>query len=173
MAPTCEPKGGAMTKPFATSALGLVATLALALFAEPVSAQDATVVDGDTIRLSGKVYDFWGIDALEAEQRCGSWAGGREASEHLKKFVAGKTVTCEPKAVDRFGQTLALCRADKVDLGEMMVRDGYAWAFVDYSTDYVDEEKAAYEANLGIHRYGCERAREWRPRTPEGGKTRR
>ena len=23
-----------------------------------------------------------------------------------------------------------------------------------YSTDYVDEEKAAYEAKLGIHRYG-------------------
>jgi endonuclease YncB( thermonuclease family) len=173
MAPTCEPKGGAMTKPFATSALGLVATLSLALFAEPVSAQDATVVDDDTIRLSGKVYHFWGIDALEAEQRCGSWEGGREATEHLKKFIAGKTVTCEPKAVDRFGQTFALCRADKVDLGEMMVRDGYAWAFVDYCTDYVDEEKAGYEANLGIHRYGCERAWEWRPRTPGGGKARR
>ena len=46
----------------------------------------------------------------------------------------------------------------------MMVRDGYAWAFVDYTTSYVDEEKEAYEGNLGIHRHGCERAWEWRAR---------
>ena len=78
------------------------------LFAVPASAQEATVVDGDTIRWRGATYDLWGIDALETEQQCGSWQGGREATEHLKRFIAGKTVVCEPKAVDRFGRTLAL-----------------------------------------------------------------
>ena len=136
----------------------LALALAIALLAAPAAADTATVVDGETIRLNGKTYDLWGIDAPEAEQRCGSWPSGREATEHLKQFIAGKAVTCEPKATDRFGQTLALCRAEGADLGEMMVRDGYAWAFVDYSTDYVDEEKAAYEANLAIHHHGCERA---------------
>src|SRR5258708_39535041 len=103
-----------------------VLTVALALLAAPAAADTAEVVGGDTIRLNGKTFDLWGIDAPEAEQRCGSWPSGREAAEHLKQFIAGKAVTCEPKATDRFGQTLALCRADGVDLGEMMVRDGYA-----------------------------------------------
>jgi endonuclease YncB( thermonuclease family) len=149
-------------RPALAVAIALLAAPAAAetatVLAAPAAAETATVVDGDTIRLNGKTYDLWGIDAPEAEQRCGSWPSGREATEHLKQFIAGKAVTCEPKATDRFGQTVALCRAEGADLGEMMVRDGYAWAFVDYSTDYVDEEKAAYEANLAIHHHGCERA---------------
>ena len=127
-------------------------------------AQSANVVDGDTIRVGGKTYDIWGIDAAEPEQLCGSWPAGHEATEHLKQLVSGKSVICEPKATDRFGNTLARCTADKVDIGEAMVRNGYAWAFVDYTTDYVDEEKLAFELNLGVHHHGCERPWEYRER---------
>jgi endonuclease YncB( thermonuclease family) len=62
---------------------------------------------------------------------CGSWPAGHEATEHLKQLVSGKRVIREPKATDRFGNTLVRCTADKVDIGEAMVRNGYAWAFVD------------------------------------------
>jgi hypothetical protein len=31
-------------------------------------AQSVNVVDGDTIRVGGKTYDIWGIDAAEPEQ---------------------------------------------------------------------------------------------------------
>lgn len=138
--------------------------IALSLVCRPVVAQTTSVVDGDSLSVGGKIYHLWGIDAPESEQQCGSWHAGREATEHLKQLILGKTVTCEPKAVDHSGQTLARCLADKVDLGETMVRDGYAWAFVDYTTDYVDEEKSAFESNLGVHRYGCERPWDWRER---------
>jgi endonuclease YncB( thermonuclease family) len=123
-----------------------------------------TAIDGDTTSVGGKTYDLWGIDAPEPEQQCGSWSAGREATEYLKQLISGKTVVCAPKAIDRFGVTLARCAADKADLGEAMVRDGYAWAFVDYTSDYVDEERQALESNLGVHRHGCERPWEYRER---------
>ena len=146
------------------SALIKVLGAGLTVFVCKSAALAQTVIDGDTISVGGKTYDLWGIDAPEPEQQCGSWLAGREATEHLKELISGKVVVCTPKAVDKFGVTLARCTVDKVDLGEAMVRDGYAWAFEDYSTDYVDEERHAFESNLGVHRHNCERPWEYRER---------
>ena len=155
-----------------TSRFTLSLAVAMFLFSAMVFAQSAHVFDGDTISVGGKTYNLWGIDAPEPEQQCGSWLAGREATEHLKELISGKVVVCTPKAIDKFGVTLARCTADKADLGEAMVRDGYAWAFEDYTTDYVDEERQAFESNLGIHRHNCERPWEYRERAKAKGKAR-
>jgi endonuclease YncB( thermonuclease family) len=85
-----------------------------------------TVVDGDTIKLSGTTYRLWGIDAPESKQWCGDYPAGTMATGTLQMLIKGKTVVCEPKATDRYGCTVALCRADGEDLSRAMVQLGMA-----------------------------------------------
>src|SRR3954465_1628214 len=96
----------------------------VALLAVPAAAQ--TVVDGDTIKLDGTTYRIWGIDAAETQQACADgWMAGREATAAMLALVKGRTIACEAKAKDRYGRTVALCRADGVDLGAAMVSAGH------------------------------------------------
>ena len=135
--------------------------------ATPVFAQ--TAIDGDTIKLDGTTYRLWGIDAPESKQACGGWAAGADATRTFVDLMKGKQIECEPKTTDRYGRTVAICRADGADLGMAMVSAGMAWAFVRYSQDYVLQESEAKLAGLGIHSHGCEPAWEWRARQrPKG-----
>lgn len=139
-----------------------ISALLLALLAS-ASATAQTVSDGDTLKIGGQRYRLFGIDAPEARQTCSDgWPAGRLAASHLQSLIAGRSVTCQAKDRDRYGRTVAVCFAGGVDLGERMVRDGYAWAFARYSQNYVDEEARARGARLGIHAHGCVSAWEWR-----------
>jgi len=73
-----------------------------------------------------------------------------------------RRIECEAKTTDRYGRTVAICRADGVDLGMAMVRGGMAWAFIRYSHDYVQQGLEAKAAGFGVHSHGCEPAWEWR-----------
>lgn len=133
----------------------------LAAWALPATAQ--TVTDGDTIKLDGTIYRLWGIDAPETQQTCpDGWPAGRLATTQLQTLIKGRPVVCEAKDTDRYGRTVAICRAGGEDLGALMVRSGMAWAFVRYSSDYVDQEACAKSAGVGVHAHGCAPAWEWR-----------
>lgn len=141
----------------------LVAGVAAVLLADPIAAQ--TVVDGDTIKLDSTTYRIWGIDAAETKQVCADgWMAGKEATAAMLDLVKGHTITCEEKTKDRYGRTVALCRAHGDDLGAAMVRAGMAWAFTRYSSDYVGQEREAIGAKLGVHAHDCEKPWEWRGR---------
>ena len=141
-------------QPFAFLAIFLLATL-------PAAAQ--VITDGDTLKLNGVVYRLWGIDAPETKQDCpDGWAAGRLATTHLQSLISGRNVICERRDIDRYGRTVAICRAGGEDLGAMMVRDGYAWAFLRYSADYADQEARARADRLGVHAHGCTAPWEWR-----------
>ncbi len=100
---------------------------ALLFFSATAVAQSAGVSDGDTLKLRGTTYRIWGIDAPEAKQTCpDGWPAGRLATTHLQSLIAGRSVTWQAKDRDRYGRTVAVCFAGGVDLGERMVRDGYA-----------------------------------------------
>ncbi len=121
------------------------------------------VVDGDTIRLNGTPYRLWGIDAPEMKQSCtDGWPAGRLATTHLQSLIVGRSVICEARDTDRYGRTVAVCRAGGEDLGAIMVRGGYAWAFTRYSADYVGQEARAKAGGEGVHGHGCLPAWEWR-----------
>jgi endonuclease YncB( thermonuclease family) len=140
-----------------------VLVAALALAASSAFAESVRVVDGDTLKIDGVIYRLWGIDAPEATQPCADgWPAGRTATEHLRALIGDRHVTCEPRTLDRYGRTLALCRADGRELGADMVADGHAWAFVRYSRDYVEEEREAAAMRAGIHGHTCEPAWQWR-----------
>lgn len=127
----------------------------------PAVAQGA--VDGDTLKVNGVTYRLWGIDAPETAQACpDGWPAGRLATTQLQTLIKGRPVVCEAKDTDRYGRAVAICRAGGEDLGALMVRSGMAWAFVRYSSDYVEQEARAKAAGLGVHAHGCAPAWEWR-----------
>jgi endonuclease YncB( thermonuclease family) len=69
---------------------------------------------------------------------------------------------CQEKDRDRYGRIVAICRASGEDLGAIMVREGFAWAFTRFSVDYVDQQEEARRANRGVHAHDCVPAWEWR-----------
>jgi endonuclease YncB( thermonuclease family) len=124
-----------------------------------------TITDGDTLKLNGTTYRLWGIDALETRQACADgWMGGIEATKTLIEMTRGRAVSCQDRVKDRYGRTVALCRADGRDLGAAMVSAGMAYAFTRYSSDYIGQEKSALAARLGVHAHDCEKPWDWRAR---------
>lgn len=114
----------------------------------------AIVLDGDTIEVEGVRVRLYGIDAPEGAQRCKGpkqdWQCGRAATRALERMTRGKTVSCAGRGVDNYSRLLAVCRADGVDVGASLVRQGFAWAFIKYSKIYVDDETQAREARRGV-----------------------
>ncbi|MEA2808423.1 MAG: hypothetical protein QOJ17_2564 [Rhodospirillaceae bacterium] len=81
----------------------------LTLAALPAFAESVRVVDGDTLKVDGVTYRLWGIDAPESHQPCADgWPAGRAATEHLRALIGERHVTCEPRTLDRYGQTIAV-----------------------------------------------------------------
>lgn len=142
--------------------LALAPSLALAAAPAPATISTATpiagaarVIDGDTIVIGETHIRLEGIDAPESAQTChrrwlGTWNCGADSAAALRRLTAGKTTTCDPKGVDKYGRTLAICFVDRTDINAAMVRQGYAWAFVKYSSLYVQEEAAAKADKVGI-----------------------
>ncbi len=128
-------------------ALGLFLLAAL-IFIDGAVAQ--TITDGDTLKQGGVIYRLWGIDAPEANQVCADgWPAGSLAATRLQALTAGRSIVCQEKDRDRFGRIVAICRASGEDLGAILVREGFAWAFTRYSVDYVDQQEEARIANRG------------------------
>lgn len=135
----------------------------LLIVAAPAAGQ--TIVDGDTLKLDGTTYRLWGMDAPETQQLCADgWPAGRASLSFLRDLTRDKTVTCGGKTTDRYGRTVAICRANGVDLSASMVAAGMALAFVRYSSDYVPQEAAARSERLGMHAHDCAAPWDWRAR---------
>jgi endonuclease YncB( thermonuclease family) len=145
----------------------------------PPFGPDAKIVsvDGDTIRTAnGAEYRLFGIDAPELAQTCTetngkTWLCGRAAKAKLTTLIKGGNVNCEARATDGFGRIVAICSAAGVpDLGEAMVRDGYA---VDLGGaaghPYRDAEAEAETGKRGIWRGSFERPSDWRLSNPRSG----
>jgi endonuclease YncB( thermonuclease family) len=127
----------------------------------------ARIIDGDTIDVANVRIRLEGIDAPEVGQTCrrkwfGWWACGHEATETLRRLTENRTVTCDPRGHDKYSRTLAVCYADGRDINALMVRQGYAWAFVKYSRSYVREEELARAEGIGIWQGGSQPAWEYR-----------
>ncbi len=122
----------------------------------PVIRGEARVIDGDTIDIAGTRVRLEGIDAPETGQTCarrfflGTWRCGLVASQMLSGMVAGREVACESHGNDKYGRMLGICYADGADVNERMVRAGLAWAFIKYSSTYVEAEREARAARRGI-----------------------
>lgn len=114
----------------------------------------ARAVDGDTLELSGKRIRLYGIDAPESDQTCEkegtSWACGQVATQQLSALVEGQQVECRGSGVDQYGRMLAVCTAGPEQLNEVMVEQGWAVAYRQYSDNYTGAELRAKSNHLGI-----------------------
>jgi endonuclease YncB( thermonuclease family) len=148
----------------------IILAVVLMLPAPAVHAEDITgkprVIDGDTIEVGSERVRLHGIDAPETHQTCTSdsreWACGREATFALAYEVGNHWVTCRGDQRDRYGRLIAVCYVGPHDLGERMVRQGWALAYRRYSMDYVDEEAVARREGAGMWRGEFVAPWEWR-----------
>ena len=79
-----------------------------------------------------------------------TWPCGTAASAALEHMLHGRTVSCDPRGLDKYGRTLATCFVDGIDVNAEMVRRGLAWAFVKYSRKYAGLEAEARAARIGV-----------------------
>lgn len=115
----------------------------------------AQVTDGDTIVIGGTKIRLEGIDAPEGDQNCAradgrNWPCGVAATRELERLTRGRRVDCENHGADKYGRVLGICRVDDLNINAEMVRRGYAWAFVKYSTAFVAEEAQAKAQKIGV-----------------------
>lgn len=149
--------------PAARALFRFAGPLLVALYGANVSAQIS--VDGDTAKINGQNWRLQGIDAAEKAQVCSDgWRAGEEATAFLSRLMAGKGVSCDYVATDRYNRPVGICYAAGRDLGADMVRNGMAWAFRRYSLEYLPQESAAKAERLGVHARDCEPPWDFRAR---------
>lgn len=116
----------------------------------------ASVIDGDTLEIQGTRIRLWGIDAPESSQLCRGEDGlhfrcGAKAANDLDAFIAGRPVSCLPTSLDRYGRTVARCSVGGADLGDWLVRNGFALDWPEYSKrKYDDAQREAEHGGRGM-----------------------
>ena len=126
----------------------------------------AVVTDGDTLRIGTARIRLFGFDAPESRQSCRlrgrRYPCGKEATKALRDIVKGKTVTCQPTGDKTYGRLVAVCSVDGLDIGDWMVRHGWALAYRRFSRKYVPAEEEAQRERRGIWRGRFMKPWEWR-----------
>ena len=126
----------------------------------------AAVLDGDTLSVEGKRIQLQGVDAPEIGQTCFadgvSWPCGLAAKAALDRRLSGHAVECEAVDNDRYGRILAKCYVAGGDIGLWLVSEGWAFAFREYSTDYLAQEQEAKAAGRGVWRREVTPPWDWR-----------
>lgn len=147
----------------------------------------ASVRDGDTIEIGGRVVRLQGIDAPESGQTCddasgAAWRCGRDSAAALDRIVGGRTVACQtdPRdARDRYGRALAICAAGGRDIGLALLDAGMAVAYRRYldwpdrsarphKAAYLAAESAARTARRGMWAGRFDLPEIWRRARPNG-----
>lgn len=139
--------------------------LALGLIA---AAPSTHIIDGDTFTLGAERVRLWGIDAPEGRQVCQDAAGhgfrcGDVARERLIALIGGRSVDCRQKDRDVYGRMVAQCSVGGRDLGETMVRAGWAIEYRQFSQGaYAAAEREARSAKRGLWAGTFEPPDHWR-----------
>src|SRR5262245_59802320 len=115
----------------------------------------AIVVDGDTLTIGATRIRLEGIDAPETDQICldangHRWTCGIDARNRLAARIAGRQVNCRPNGIDAYGRTLGTCSVTGENLNDWMVQEGWALAYVKYSSAYRAAEEIAKLQRRGL-----------------------
>ena len=134
----------------------------------------ASVIDGDTIEIRSIRIRLHGVDAPESGQSCldaqdRTWRCGQKSALALADQIGRAVVFCRVRDTDRYGRLIATCAAGGLNLNAWMVAQGWAVAYRKYSNDYVDQERAAQSAGMGVWQGQFIRPDLWRrgQRTPQ------
>lgn len=148
----------------AVAILALIALIVLRVSdggGEMLSGQ-ARAADGDTLTLDGRRVRLVGIDTPELTQTCqrdgAEWRCGVAARSRLAELLRAGPVTCTVQGTDKYSRLLARCENGAGDLGERMVREGFAVAYGGYD----DTEQLARAERAGLWSAEFEMPQEWR-----------
>jgi len=153
--------------------LCFAALTALVLIAHSANAAEFVgiprVVDGDTLTVGAAKIRLQGIDAPETDQIClnasgKQWTCGLEARDRLAAHIGGREIRCVSTAIDVYGRELALCSVAGEDLNGWTVREGWALAYVKYSSAYVAFEDEARTHQRGLWQGAFIAPWDWRHR---------
>ena len=125
-----------------------------------------SVIDGDTLRMQGRVVHLYGVDAVEGAQSC-RYGGvrypcGVMATAHLVELTLGQDVLCKGMDKNRSGELLANCRIGGKALNALMVASGWALANTKETAHYVSLQERAKESKVGLWRGEFVRPWVWR-----------
>lgn len=111
-----------------------VATAALLLFSSSAAALEGKVIgvmDGDTIEVltDGLQTHRVRMASIDAPEK--GMPFGQAAKTYLKDLLLGKRVSVTEDSTDRYGRTVGLVVREGLNINEVMVKDGFAWAYCD------------------------------------------
>ena len=163
----CSQTGGAASAP-GRATTDPPATSIIAVPADLIG--QASVIDGDTLDVSGRRIRLWGVDAPERAQSCLDPKGalqqaGQRSAEALNALVRDRTVFCLERDRDRWNRAVSVCYTaesdsasgpDAIDLSKAMVAQGWAFAYSRYSRDYEADEHAARASSAGLFAWLCQ-----------------
>lgn len=127
------------------------------------------IVDGDTLTIGAMKVRLEGIDAPETDQVCLNalgirWTCGIDARDQLAGHIAGRVISCSSNATDAYQRTLAICSLAGEDLNAWMVHQGWALAYVKYSSAYRQAEEDARANQRGLWQGAFIAPWDWRHR---------
>ncbi|MBS1641224.1 MAG: thermonuclease family protein [Bacteroidetes bacterium] len=113
------------------------------------------VVDGDTYQmLKGKrifTVRLLNVDAPEATQ-----SFGEAAKDSVSQLILGKTVVVDSLKLDRYNRVLASVTINGKALDSIMVSNGWAWHYVEYSNkpELATMQEMAINKHFGLWKCG-------------------
>ena len=136
------------------AALVLSACLVASVTAAETQVGQATVIDGDTIKIHGVTHRLEQIDAPELTQTCRrdgvEWLCGQESARYLRQLIRSRQVYCEISGKDGYQRMLSVCFVGKRNINAEMVAAGYALAYRKYGEGFVEHEDHAKAMGLGL-----------------------
>ena len=151
--------------------------LTLSLLSSPLTAKEIRdefivyqIIDGDSLKRDKKRYRLQGIDAPELKQLCWiddqPWRCGEAAGDYLRSIQGREGLFCIKVDEDRYRRDIVKCSVQTndgiKDVGSIMVEEGYALAYRQYSKEYIEEEKKAKDMKKGIWKSRFIYPWEWR-----------
>ena len=151
--------------------------LTLSILSSPLTAKKISdeflnyqVIDGDSLKRDKKRYRLHGIDAPELKQLCWiddqPWSCGEAAGDYLRTIQGREGLFCVKVDEDRYRRDIVKCSVQTKDgikdVGSIMVEEGYALAYRQYSKEYIEEEKRAKDKKKGIWKSRFIYPWEWR-----------
>ncbi len=139
-----------MKRAFATAVFALLCLTSFANAAQSVSGKVSKVRDADTVVVKGVPIRLNGVDAPENGTQAGN-----EATAAMKRYLRGKTLTCELNGDRTYDRWVGVCFTEEGnDIGAVMISNGDALDCRRYSGGrYRNLEPAGARSRLPQARY--------------------
>lgn len=120
------------------------------LYSQEIEGKVIKIYDGDTLNIIHKGKKervrLFGIDSPELKQDFGI-----ESRNNLRKLCKlNTTARVEVKDIDRYKRIVGIVYCNGIEVNANQVKNGFAWAYRQYSKKYVVDEDNAKKLEVGL-----------------------